>query len=922
MPVSPECWRRLSILLDAMLDLPPDQRGAWLARQPLVPGERAELERLLAAADAAPAWLTRPQQIAARVNDSTLGEGTPIGSFVITGELGRGGMGVVYAARRDQSDYQQSVALKLLHGGFNSVERSARFVLERRLLARLEHPGIARFIDGGITAAGQPWYAMERVDGVQIDHHCDQRHAGLRQRLHLFLEVCAAVQYAHGQLVVHCDIKPSNILVDADGRVRLLDFGIARALDDADSTVNQWRAMTPAYAAPEQLRGEPASVASDIWSLGVLLYRLLSNRLPFATEDGSAADPASILQTGPPAPSQALTNAGPITARSLRGDLDAIVARAMEQEPGRRYVSVDALAEDLRQHLDAQPVKARHGNWAYRSGCFLRRYRLPVAITLVAVLALAVTLLYALSAARRAQLEADRTSLVKEFLIGLFEIGDPDRSGQGQVNAGTLLRLGADRALSEFSGDPVLRIDLARSIAKLAGTLGDYEQGIRALDAALAVDARLDDSVRAELLLDRSELQRNSARPQAALADLDAVAALMASGPDRPALRARASRLRARMHQDASEFVEARAGIEYALALDQQHGGEGGDAVARDLEALAELEHAAGNRTEAQRLWSELLASERHRLGESHTRIADLENSLGIVAAEAGDKETAESHFRRAAELHEALLGSGHPLLARTLRNWGGSRRLTGDAESAEALYQRALTIYLDVLGPEHPETGHAHNSLGVLHAGRGDLVRAREQLLLARHAFASSQPDSPVLATIELNLAAIDVRFGEWDPARRGFDSALQHLLALYGEHNAQVAAALSGQARLAVADGQPAIALAILQRAEAVHEHIYPGEHLDRQVVALGKARVLMLLDRHPEATTILGELATRLGTNLAPADPVRQELAMLQATLLLHEGQAEEAAKRIEPVLAVRRAAIASAPVAFVETALTLA
>lgn len=221
---------------------------------------------------------------------------------------------------------------------------------------------------------------MERVEGEPVDRWCERRRTGLHERLRLFLDVCTAVQYAHGQLVVHRDIKPSNILVDAEGRVRLLDFGIACALDDAEATRTQGLALTPAYAAPEQLRGAPASVAGDVWSLGVLLYRLLAGRLPFARDDGSPADLEAILRTDPQPPSRAVAAGGPVAARSLRGDPDAIVARAMMKEPGRRYPSVDALAEDIRRHLAAQPVHARRGAWTYRTGRFLRRYRLPVAI--------------------------------------------------------------------------------------------------------------------------------------------------------------------------------------------------------------------------------------------------------------------------------------------------------------------------------------------------------------------------------------------------------------------------------------------------------------------------------------------------------------------------------------------------------------
>lgn len=533
---------------------------------------------------------------------------------------------------------------------------------------------------------------MERVEGEPVDRWCERRRTGLHERLRLFLDVCTAVQYAHGQLVVHRDIKPSNILVDAEGRVRLLDFGIARALDDAEATRTQGLALTPAYVTPEQLRGAPASVAGDVWSLGVLLYRLLAGRLPFARNDGSPADLEAILRTDPQPPSRAVAAGGPVAARSLRGATDAIVARAMMKEPGRRYPSVDALAEDIRRHLAAQPVHARRGAWTYRTGRFLRRYRLPVTIAAVAVLALSVAVWQALSAAQRARLEAQRASLVKDFLLGLFELGDPDRSGKGRVDA-------------------------------------------------------------------------------------------------------------------------------------------------------------------------------------------------------------------------------------RTLRNWGGNRRLAGDDGTAEALYRRALDIFEEVLGPEHPETGHAYNSLGVLLANRGDLLAARDMMLRARRAFLARQADSPVLATLELNLAAIAARYGAWEAAQEGYDAALRRLRELFGEQHPQVGAAYMGLARLAVAAGEPGQALAHLQRAGAIHDAVFPVEHQDRLIAGLGRARALLMLSRVTEAAAVIDDLAVRMQAALPPSHPLQLDLATVQAERLLLEGRAAAAAERLDPVLDARRAQAATAPVSLADTLLLM-
>ncbi|HNC99766.1 MAG TPA: serine/threonine-protein kinase, partial [Myxococcota bacterium] len=319
--------------------------------------------------------------------------GRRIGPYRLTGELGEGGMGVVYLAERVDQAFEQKVAVKVLRRGLESTEMQARFRRERQILARLEHPNIARILDGGTTEDGVPWLGMELVDGEPIDQWCDQRRLSVDERLRLFQKVCAAVDYAHRNLVVHRDLKPSNILVTDAGEPKLLDFGIAKVLlegSDLSETRSGPTAMTPRYASPEQVRGQSVTTASDVYTLGVILYELLTGQAPYTLKTAQPAELERVIgQELPAAVSVAVLRAGSSTptgesparlARRLRGDLDTILEKALAKEPERRYASVQQLQEDLDRHLGGLPVLARRDSRGYRLGRFVQR-NLPWVIT-------------------------------------------------------------------------------------------------------------------------------------------------------------------------------------------------------------------------------------------------------------------------------------------------------------------------------------------------------------------------------------------------------------------------------------------------------------------------------------------------------------------------------------------------------------
>lgn len=473
-------WQRVRALFERAAALASDAQAAFLTQACADDTKlRAEVEALLEA-DRHAGSATALEAVAPAVLESFSEEearlqrmqwvGMRLGPWKLGAEIGRGGMGAVHLAERDDGAYAQRAAVKLVRPGWDALELLRRFRAERQILASLVHPHIARLLDGGVSDDGKPYLVLEYIDGQPINRYCDDRHLDLHQRLTLFLDVCAAVSHAHRALVVHRDLKPSNILVDTEGVVKLLDFGIAKLLDgEGMPSASALRAFTPEYAAPEQVRGEPTTTGVDIYALGLLLYELLTGRRPYSnTGSTPAAYEQAVLTQEPERPSRAVAQADAQAhtlalareldparlAARLRGDLDAIVLRALRKDPGQRYASVEALASDVRNYLERRPVAARRGNWRYRSGRFLRRHALASGLAALALLSLTGGLAAALWQAGIARNERDaaqrseqQARAVSSFLTDVFSAADPAS------------RNGADPPASELLAEGVRQID-------------------------------------------------------------------------------------------------------------------------------------------------------------------------------------------------------------------------------------------------------------------------------------------------------------------------------------------------------------------------------------------------------------------------------------------------------------------------------
>ena len=497
----------LSRLLDEGLDLDVSARSAWIAALPESEAHLvARLRELLAASDRRTGFLSSIPALegASDGHRATARAGEVVGAYRLVREIGRGGMGEVWLADRADGTFRRQVALKLPHlaWGAGLAERMAR---ERNIGALLEHPDIARLYDAGVDALGRPYLAFEYIDGQPLNVWCESRALSIRERLGLFVQVSVAVAYAHGRLVVHRDLKPSNVLVTPDGRPHLLDFGIAKLLDDtvpddAGLTQRQGRLMTPYYASPEQFVGEAITVQSDVYSLGVLLHELLTGRLPIVPRRGTlAALEEAVLKGDVPLASSQVEDRA--TARQLRGEIDAILAKAMQRQPGRRYATVDALVRDVERHLHGETVSARPDSTAYRLRKAVRRHRAAAVAVSAFMLAVLVGGGGALVQAGRANAEAERARLVKEFVIDIFDTEGDAGGALSQAPAQALLDRGAKLIDGKFTGQPLLEAELYGAVGRMYFNVSNFERAIefgqrrvKALELARAPAAMLSDA--------------------------------------------------------------------------------------------------------------------------------------------------------------------------------------------------------------------------------------------------------------------------------------------------------------------------------------------------------------------------------------------------------------------------------------------
>jgi serine/threonine protein kinase/tetratricopeptide (TPR) repeat protein len=696
------------------------------------------------------------------------------GPYQILKLLGEGGMGVVYLAER--RDLRTQVAIKILRDAWLSPARRERFASEQRTLAQLNHPLIARLYDADTLDDGTPWFVMEYVDGIPLTHYCRERQSSVEQRLQLFRSVCEAVQHAHGHAVIHRDLKPSNILVKNDGSVRLLDFGIAKQLESLDLQVDQTmtglRMMTPAYASPEQIRGDRVGISTDVYSLGVILYELLTDQLPFDLSGLTPAEAASIIaehEPGKPsaAPMRSADAEGNSHALSLSktawADLDVLCLNAMHKDPRRRYQSVEALVRDVDHYLNGEPLEARPDTLNYRIGKFVRRNRSAVAATAVifaVIVGLITFFTVRLAKARDTALaEAARTQRIQQFTANLFQGGDPAAGPSDSLRVVTIVDRGVQEAKT-LNHDPKVQAELYQNLGGIYQKLGKFEPADSLLRSALDQRKSLfgsDSPEVAESLTALGLLRTDQAHLEEA-EELTRQGLEMAKRhlpPNHPAI-AKATLAYGKVLAERGSYDQAIAALTEAVRLQSAPGVAPAD-LATSLSALADAHYRAGHYDTCKSLYARVLEMHRQIYGERHPLVADDLGSLAAVQRDLGYYSEAERLDRQALDIAQSYYGNNHPKTAGCLTALAESLTYENKYDEAVSSLDQALAIQERVYGPVHPSVAETLNELGNVASMRDHLDEAEARFQRAADIYRAVYGDHHYLVAIALsNVAGI----------------------------------------------------------------------------------------------------------------------------------------------------------------------
>jgi len=901
-------WQAVAAIFDELVDLPQRAREEGLAR---LCGDDTDLHAEVAAllrrdalsGDNMIDALQAPARLAADWADdpdggATAAAGRRVGPWRVLRELGRGGMGVVYYAERADEQFEQRAALKLIRADGDARDLRRRFLRERQILARLEHPHIARLLDGGIDAGGNPYFAMEFVDGAPLLAHVAAQHCNVVERLRLFLQICAALQFAHRQLVVHRDIKPSNVLVTRDGSVKLLDFGIATLLDGAASveTQTQLHPLTPAYAAPEQLRGEAVTTATDIYALGAVLHELLTGVCAYRTAEGasgearlramensSGAYPSVAVRGSPktnPAAARKPPAVEPVPERVLRGDLDLITSTALRAEASRRYATVDALAEDIRRFLDGRPISARADSARYRLGKFVARHRSGVALAAVFLVALITALVTALvqadharEQARQARIAAalarqqtERAEGVRRFLVGVFEQAQPDTNQGKPISAHQLLELGEQQLEKSAAGQPALQADAAALIAVLYQQIGDFARADTLLKQALAHtdDARVPDDVKARVLVG------------------------IALGED-----------------EVGACDDALAHARQGLALLKFDDVGSAETVAKAHTLIAHCLIGSGEMAAAENVLNDALKQDGTALGPQSEIVGEEWVLLGNTLAGAARFTEAETAFHRGIDIWRERYGDDSNHVAHALNELSNALSDKGDLTGAEDALRQSLRIRMNSVGPDHRDTLVVQtNLLGIIEAEGRFAEGVSERLRLRERGKAGGQLHPADLASSHLNVGKDYRELGRFDEAAAELRSGLQAIGQGSGKPNQQSISLLRMLGSVQTLVGDYPAAEASLRRALADQLELDPSGALRIALVQLDLGNLLRRQHRYADALEQLQLSRTVLAALPHPTGPSRGNVLAALGETQLDGGQVEDARATAEAAVAAAR------------------
>jgi serine/threonine protein kinase len=896
----PEKWEQVKELFALAQEREPGERSNFL-RQACAGDDslRAEIESLLASFDGADSFLEDCPAADLLSEQSRAIAGKKIGAYRILREIGRGGMAVVYLGERDDQSYRKQVAIKMVKPGIDTEQILHRFRNERQTLAALDHSNIVKLLDGGSTEDGSPYLVMEYVEGLPIDQYCDLHMLSIDDRLRLFRQVCSAVQYAHENLVIHRDLKPGNILIAKGGVPRLLDFGIAKLLNPEFFqtplvTRTNWRPMTPEYASPEQIRGQAITTAADVYSLGILLFELLTGRRPYRTEGQSLLEMERLVCEGEPErPSVVIQSiaiqreegtavredkAGTATTpewissqrglqpaelqRRLRGDLDTITMKAIEKDPGRRYATASELSADIGRYLSHEPVLARPASATYRTRKYIRRH--PVGVTVVAgvVLLLAGFAGMQFFQLRRTTRERDRANRVTEFMEGMFKISDPSEARGNSITAREVLDKESKDIDTGLTQDPELQAQMMHVMGDVYKDLGLFP--------------------RAQLLYERSaEIRRRTLGPENAetLRSMDDLGWILnQEGHAAEAEKLQRQTVDVRRRVFGTHNLDTLKSMNHlAWTLDR----EGNYAEAEKLEREAldirrrvlkivddrETSAAMGNLAatlghegryaEAEKLKRETLEIRRRILGPEHQETLTAMNNLAFTLQQEGRYPEAERLQRETLDLQRRILGPEHPDTLRSINNLAETLVRENQFAEAEHLQREALGVKQRVLGPDHQDTLWAMNSLAWTLQKEGHFSDSekllRQTLEIRRRILGPEHPNT--LSTMESLAVTLDQagRYAEAEKLSRQTVDAMRRVLGPEHPFSLQAADEL---AHILDAEGRYDEAEKLARQTLEIQRRVLGIDHPDAASTAYDLACILAHTGRSDEAISLLRE------------------------------------------------------------------
>ena len=847
-----EYWNRVNELFDRALEQPEEQRKDWLHEAcKNDPPMLADVLALLEADSASQILLDGVAAQAVEFDAQPSRLGSRIGHYRVLEELGSGGMGDVFLAERADGHFDQKVALKLIKPGMDSKEILRRFESERQILAQLEHPNIARLLDGGSTDDGRPFYAMEYVVGEPIHRFCNSRRLSIDARLKLFLQVCGAVQYAQERLIVHRDLKPGNILITSSGDVKLLDFGIAKILGEgaehggSDMTQTGIRIMTPAYAAPEQVRGERITTATDVYALGVILFELISGRRPFNLEGKSPREVEDIIgSTDPPKPSSECTADLPASTESvqsapdseqiarerslepnrlrrrLSGDLDNICLMALRKDAERRYATAGHMKDDIQRHLDGLPIRARADTLSYRASKFLSRHMAATVTTISIVLATIILVpYYTLKLADerdRARLEADKAETISTFLASLFESADPEEMMGDKLTARQMLDRGAERVREELADEPLVQAEMMNVIGRVYRRLGLYDESMHMLEEALVIRK----NVLGEFDLEVAESYSGLGDILYYLGQHDSCVAMMAK----------------------------------ALIIKERVLGPQDPSVALELNNMGWLAYETGLYARADSLHTRALRIRQEAFGEDHQDVAESYANLASVLYSQGTYTESAALYEKAYDIRLRVLGEKHPLSVQILNNMGLVYEALEEYEKAEELYNRNLEIYTELYGADHHFLADANSFLGRINVALELYYRAepffREALRLRM-----SLGETHYLVAYDRKALGDALREQKkYADAESNYSNALKIFRDAFGDQHTYTASALLGLGQVYVYTDRSRDALPLLEEGTAIREKILPEGNWNIADARSHLGLCLARLGRYEESERVL--------------------------------------------------------------------